>query len=35
MFRKAPTIVETLTAMAVVMGVATMLRLALAWGFLK
>ena len=35
MFRKALTIVETLTAMAAVMGIATMLRLALAWEFLK
>jgi hypothetical protein len=35
MFRKALTIVETLTAMAVVMGIATMLRLVLAWEFLK
>jgi len=35
MFRKALTIVETLTAMAAVMGIATMLRFAVAWEFLK
>jgi len=35
MFRKALTIVETLTVMAMAMGIATVLRLALAWEFLK
>ena len=35
MFRKALSIVEVLTAMTVVMGIATVLRLTLALGFFR